>query len=321
LQYVSSSIPKTLTRFDSRNRPTNHFAEDGFYSDNNPEKGGEQPIPTDGPRQKAKVLVKIPQTVIQNCIGLAIFSTVRAGYFVSGAGGSGVLIARLPDGSWSPPSGILVHTLGVGFNAGIDIYDCVIVINNYKALEAFSKLRVTLGTEVSVTAGPVGIGGSLDADIDPRKDRYRKPVLSYMKSRGLYAGVQIDGTFIIERRDENARYYGESIPVRGILAGQVQNVPAGTKLLMEVIKSAGGRTNANQGAVSEDSEQSTPGNMDFKKYVEATEHQEVYEASNHSEDEKHAEAMLQKEDLKEPQDIEDTKAMEVSEKHREAFGN
>lgn len=67
---------------------------------------------------------------------------MRTGLWVSGAGGSGVLIARKEDGNWSPPSGILIHTLGVGFMAGIDIYDCVIVINNREALNAFSKLRV-----------------------------------------------------------------------------------------------------------------------------------------------------------------------------------
>ena len=84
---------------------------------------------------------------------------MRTGLWVSGAGGSGVLIARKEDGTWSPPSGILVHTLGVGFMAGIDIYDCVIVINNRKALETFSKVRVSLGGEISVVAGPVGAGG------------------------------------------------------------------------------------------------------------------------------------------------------------------
>jgi lipid-binding SYLF domain-containing protein len=82
--------------------------------------------------------------VIRNAKGLAIFTTMRTGLWVSGAGGSGVLIARKEDGSWSPPSGIMLHTAGLGFLVGIDIYDCVLVLNTTQALEAFSKVRCTL---------------------------------------------------------------------------------------------------------------------------------------------------------------------------------
>lgn len=198
---------------------------------------------------------------------------MRTGLWVSGSGGSGVLIAHNPDGTWSPPSGILVHTLGVGFNAGIDIYDCVVVINNTEALEAFSKLRVTLGGEVSMAVGPLGVGGTLDANIDPRKEKNRTPVFTYMKSRGFYAGVQIDGTFIIERNDENARFYGQRMPVMDILAGRVKEVPASVVKLMEVAKSAEGRTDFDQRVVEEVGSYPAPGDVEVEKNMEATEEQ------------------------------------------------
>ena len=89
---------------------------------------------------------------------------MRTGLWISGAGGSGVLIARKEDGNWSPPSGILLHTAGLGFLVGVDIYDCVVVINNRKALQAFTKIRATLGGEISAVAGPVGVGGILEND-------------------------------------------------------------------------------------------------------------------------------------------------------------
>lgn len=117
------------------------------------------------------------------------------GLWISGAGGSGVLVAKKEDGSWSPPSGIMLHTAGLGFLVGVDIYDCVLVLNTVEALEAFSKVRCTLGGEVSVVAGPVGIGGVLETEVHKRQ----APVFTYMKSRGFYAGVQIDGTIVIER--------------------------------------------------------------------------------------------------------------------------
>lgn len=244
------------------------FCKDGFYKESDEPKAKK-----DRPNGKPKVLVKIPQGVIQDCVGLAIFSTFRTGLWVSGSGGSGVLIARLPDGSWSPPSGILVHTLGVGFNIGIDIYDCVVVINNAKALEAFKKLRVTLGGEVSVAAGPVGVGGTLDANVDPRKNQDHVPVFTYMKSRGLYAGVQVDGTFIVERNDENARFYGERVGVTDILAGRVSNVPESVNSLMEVAKSAEGRTDVDQSVVDDVYSPSAPGEMEIDRHAEPTEEQ------------------------------------------------
>jgi lipid-binding SYLF domain-containing protein len=66
---------------------------------------------------------------------------MRTSLGVSGAGGSGVLVARQEDGSWSPPSGILVQPAGLDFLFGINIYDCVVAINSWKTLELFTKIR------------------------------------------------------------------------------------------------------------------------------------------------------------------------------------
>ena len=161
---------------------------------------------------------------------------MRSGLWVSGAGGSGVLVGRMADGTWSPPSGIMLHTVGLGFLVGVDIYDCVVVINTQAALDAFSSIRCTLGGEVSAVAGPVGMGGMLETELHKRQ----APVFTYLKSRGFYAGVQMDGTIIIERTDENERFYGERIPVKDILAGKVRHPPYEIKKLMETIKSAQG---------------------------------------------------------------------------------
>jgi hypothetical protein len=179
------------------------------------------------------------------------------------------LIARKADGTWSPPSGILIHTLGVGFMAGIDIYDCVVVINDRKALEAFSKVRVSLGGEISVVAGPVGAGGILESEV--MKDR--KPLWSYMKSRGLYGGIQLDGTIIVERNDENARFYGERLPISQILAGNVKRVPSETRMLMEVVKQAEGRTDVDTVVLDQASQQPPPSDFPVEKVNDPTQAQ------------------------------------------------
>ncbi|KAL8696890.1 MAG: hypothetical protein Q9224_002566, partial [Gallowayella concinna] len=229
------------------------FCKDGFYVE---EPDGHLPA-GEKPKGRVQVVKKIPSEVIRRAKGLAIFTTMRTGLWVSGAGGSGILVGRTANGEWSPPSGIMLHTAGLGFLVGVDIYDCVVVINTDKAMEAFTTVRCTLGGEISAVAGPVGAGAILETEVHKRQ----APVWTYLKSRGLYAGVQVDGTVIIERTDENERFYGERIKVADILAGKVRHPPYEIRTLMATIKSAQGD------AVDESvlpSSELTPGDMELE---------------------------------------------------------
>ncbi|KAK3317471.1 hypothetical protein B0T19DRAFT_488718 [Cercophora scortea] len=284
-------FPQTMDKeCEKAARILKSFCKDGIYTD----APSQQPPPTTTTTTTTKkprqVLLTIPPRVIARAQGLAIFTTMRAGFQVSGASGSGILIARLPDGSWSPPSGIQVHSVGAGFVIGLDIYDCVVVINTQEALKAFTQTRMSLGSDLAVTAGPWGAGGSLDFNVSQNgkgkevaqptappntqapqpqpqfaapptaaegqktkapnalRDSLKNPVYSYVKSRGFYAGVQIDGTVVTERKDANAAFYGRAVPVDQILRGEVpaqaqgtaaqSTWPAGARGLMEVLKGA-----------------------------------------------------------------------------------
>ncbi|KAF1809615.1 DUF500-domain-containing protein, partial [Eremomyces bilateralis CBS 781.70] len=243
--------PTTLDKeSDKAARILKSFCKDGFYQE-------ETKPPVDGPKQKQKVLKRIPTEVIKNAKGLAIFTTMRTGLWVSGAGGSGVLIARKPDGGWSQPSGIMLHTAGLGFLIGVDIYDCVVVINTQEALEGFSKLRATVGGEISAVAGPVGMGGLMESEVHKR----RAPVFTYLKSRGFYAGVQIDGTVVVERTDANAEYYGqEKISVKEILAGNVP-VQEGSRRLIATLKAAQGDNDVDESLLPDEA---PPGDFEIE---------------------------------------------------------
>ena len=185
-----------------------------------------------------KSVVKIPETVLRNCAGLAIFNVLRAGAFHGSlAAGSGVVVARRPDGTWSPPSSFVVSTVGAGFMLGLDVYDCVCVLNTPSQVNAFTNPRVSLGGEASIAIGPIGTGGMVDAAIS----KTVKPIWSYMKSRGLWAGVQIDGTIMVSRADANSLFYNErGISAKKILTGDVA-WPIGAKPLFEVLKAMEGR--------------------------------------------------------------------------------
>ncbi|KAI4246150.1 MAG: hypothetical protein L6R40_002102 [Gallowayella cf. fulva] len=246
--------PTTLDiESDKAARILRSFCKDGFYVEES-----DALLPAgDKPKGKVKVVKKIPSEVIRRAKGLAIFTTMRTGLWVSGAGGSGVLVGRTASGDWSPPSGIMLHTAGLGFLVGVDIYDCVVVVNTEKAMEAFTTIRCTLGGEVSAVAGPVGAGAILETEVHKRQ----APVWTYLKSRGFYAGVQVDGTVIIERTDENERFYGERIKAADILAGKVRHPPYEVRTLMATINAAQGD------AVDENampSAEPTPGDMELQ---------------------------------------------------------
>ncbi|KIW89694.1 uncharacterized protein Z519_09850 [Cladophialophora bantiana CBS 173.52] len=218
------------------------FCKDGFYEqieEKEAQKVETRSATTVGvPQGKQRVIKKIPASVIKNAVGLAIFTTMRTGWLFGGSGGAGVIVGRHPEtGEWSPPSGIQTQNLSFGFLAGVDIYDTVLVINTYEALGAFTKWRTTLGTEVGVAAGPVGIGGALDTEVTKRQ----APIWSYVKSRGLYAGVALEGNLVIERTDENARFYGEQVTVTDILVGKVRYPPVEKyQVLLDTLRAAQG---------------------------------------------------------------------------------
>lgn len=112
--------------------------------------------------------------------GLAIFQVIKAGFMFSGKAGSGIVIARLPDGSWSAPSCIATGGLGWGLQIGADITDFVIVLNSEDSVRAFSiGGNVTIGGNISAAAGPIGTGGSVQASL-----AHPAPMFSYSKSKG-----------------------------------------------------------------------------------------------------------------------------------------
>jgi len=187
------------------------------------------------PERPQSALNAIPKAVLQGARGLAIFQVIKAGFVFSGKAGSGLVIARLPDGSWSAPSCIATGGLGWGLQIGADITDFVIVLNSEEAVRAFSiGGNVTIGGNISAAAGPIGTGGSVQATL-----AHPAPMFSYSKSKGLFAGLSLEGTVLIERKDANREFYGSPVPARDILGGRVPP-PEVASRLYEIIEAAEG---------------------------------------------------------------------------------
>ncbi|EKM79308.1 hypothetical protein AGABI1DRAFT_85156 [Agaricus bisporus var. burnettii JB137-S8] len=187
------------------------------------------------PERPDSALNAIPKAVLNRARGLAVFQVVKAGFVFSGKAGSGIVIARLPDGSWSAPSCIGTAGVGWGLQIGADITDFVIVLNSEDAVRAFSLGgNVTIGGNIAATAGPLGTGGSVQASL-----AHPAPMFSYSQSKGLFAGISLEGTVLIERKDANRDFYGSPVPVKDILGGRVPP-PEVASRLYEIIEAAEG---------------------------------------------------------------------------------
>lgn len=165
---------------------------------------------------------------------------MRSGLWKSGSGGSGILVARKSDGRWSPPSAFLLHTAALGFVIGVDVYDCVLVINSMSELEMFTRPQTTLGTDVQLAVGPTITDGRIENEVRGKDPGHT--VLTYVRARGEHRAVNIDGSSVTERGSENQRFYGGNVSVPDVLAGHVpeKDVPE-IKTLCEVLKCAEGR--------------------------------------------------------------------------------
>jgi len=169
----------------------------------------------------------IPPRVLRDAKGLAILTVTKAGFVVSGRGGTGIIIARTENG-WSGPSAIGTGGVGVGFQAGVQVSEYVIILNTEEAVEAFSKgSNITLGANLSAAVGPVG--RSAEAGAAPRAAIY-----TYSRSQGIFAGVSLEGTVIATRYQANEEYYGKPVYVSDILAGKVK-APDSARKIVDVL--------------------------------------------------------------------------------------
>lgn len=172
--------------------------------------------------------------MLKNAKGLAILTVLKAGFLFSGRAGSGVIVARLPDGSWSAPSAIATAGAGVGGQIGAELTDFIFILNTQSAVDTFAQLgSVTLGTNVSIAAGPMGRNAEAAGTASFKSV---SAVFSYSKTKGLFAGVSLEGSAIVERREANRKFYGNNCKGRQILLGQVEP-PPGCEPLMRVLES------------------------------------------------------------------------------------
>ncbi|GAA5806683.1 hypothetical protein MFLAVUS_000031 [Mucor flavus] len=165
----------------------------------------------------------IPAGIIEKAQGLAIYTVLKAGFLFSGRAGSGIVVAKLPEGGWSAPSCIGTGGIGAGGQIGAELTDFVLVLNTKEAVKTFSQGgNVTLGGNVSVAAGPIGRNAEASGSASLK---HIAAIYSYSKTRGLFAGVSLEGSVVVTRGDANEKFYGQRVTAKQLLSGAIPPPP------------------------------------------------------------------------------------------------
>ncbi len=179
----------------------------------------------------------IPRDLLQKAVAIAVFpSLIKAGFVVGGQHGRGVLSARGLDGSWSSPAFLTVTGGSFGLQIGAQAVDLVLVVQNRRGLDNLLNNQFKIGADASVAAGPLGRDASASTDI-----QMRAQILSYSRTRGIFAGITLNGSTIRQDRDANERFYGVAYRTRAIVVDRVGGSPDPTPdWKMTLTKYAGG---------------------------------------------------------------------------------
>lgn len=176
----------------------------------------------------------IPQELLKVTQGIIVVpKLINAGFVLAGKRGKGIAMVKLEDGSWSDPVFVTITGGSVGFQAGIQSVDLVLIFKNRETLQDIGKGSFTLGGDISVTAGPVGRNSTASTDYKMEAEVY-----SYSRSKGLFAGISLSGSAISVDAKANEAFYGNDDDAKTIFSNtesDSQNVQA----LKDVLKGMG----------------------------------------------------------------------------------
>ena len=164
----------------------------------------------------------IPVDLLKEAHAIAVIpDMVKAGFIFGGRRGEGLISVKSPDGTWSNPSFISLTGGSVGFQAGVSSTDVILVFRTQRGVDSIVNGTFTLGADAAAAAGPVGRTATASTD-----SQFKAEIYSYSRSRGLFAGVALDGSALRIDYDANEAIYGKGITPRRIFEGGVSNVPS-----------------------------------------------------------------------------------------------
>lgn len=157
----------------------------------------------------------IPGGILRGASCVVVIPSYKKGAFVVGAQyGQGVATCRTPSGRWSAPVCVQLTGGSLGFQIGGQATDLVLIAMNQQGLQDMLKNKVKLGADAAASAGPVGRNAEAGTDW-----KLSAEFLSYSRSKGLFAGIDLDGTVLSQNQADTRTLYGADIPFATILGG------------------------------------------------------------------------------------------------------
>ncbi|HBS64313.1 MAG TPA: ligand-binding protein SH3 [Stenotrophomonas sp.] len=152
---------------------------------------------------------------------VVIPDTIKAGLVIGGRRGHGLMSVKMPDGSWSNPVFVKLTGGSIGFQAGVQSSDVVLVFRNDRSLDNLVNGKFTLGADAGVAAGPVGRNAAAATD-----GQLKAEIWSWSRARGLFAGVALDGAVLQIDDAANLDAYGSNTTPRMVFEGRVGEPPS-----------------------------------------------------------------------------------------------
>jgi SH3 domain-containing YSC84-like protein 1 len=179
----------------------------------------------------------IPNEVFTDAECVAVVpSLAKAAFVFGGKYGKGVATCRTPSGGWSAPSFFKIAGGSFGLQIGGEAVDLVMLVMNKEGMNELLSSKFKLSGEGSVAAGPVGRQAAGQTDW-----KMRAKVLTYSRSRGLFAGLSLEGATITHDKGDTRDFYGRNIAYKRILTGQVQTPAEAEPFVAAVAKHGGSR--------------------------------------------------------------------------------
>ena len=158
----------------------------------------------------------IPDRLLDEAHAIAVIpDSIKAGLIIGGRRGHGLLSVKMPDGTWSKPAFITLTGGSIGFQAGVQSADIVLVFSSPRGLESIVNGKLTLGADAGVAAGPVGRHAAVATD-----GAMKAEIWSWSRARGLFAGIALDGAVLSIDDDANVEVYGAGTTPRMIFEGR-----------------------------------------------------------------------------------------------------
>ena len=176
----------------------------------------------------------IPADILNKaeCV-IVLPSVMKAAFIVGGSYGRGVMTCRSgPDfnGRWSAPSMMAIEAGSVGFQIGGQATDFVLLVMNQRGASSILTSQVKLGGDLAAAAGPKGRDAAAATDVTLRAE-----ILSYSRSRGLFAGISLEGSTLRPDNDGNERIYGKGVTAKDIVINSKIHAPASARLLISTL--------------------------------------------------------------------------------------